>query len=369
MIIDTIKLIASELGDMSPKTQLEIVKLCKNLCLAVKDYLVENDDKMSDIEDTIETLEGNITSLSNSISTIESELITAESNINANANAILTINDAIANIQSAITTIQNTLNNVYTKSEVNALLNDIYTKSEVNTLLDLYYTKIQMNELLNGKLDASDIKYVVVENRYTPVSFDDFQGLVSAKIGIIVYNGVRYYKQKVTFDSINDTTLIDLSSFDVQNGICKVLALSSTNYLISPFDSYVAQEVLISGENIKTINGQSLLGSGDLIVGGDKLYQHNISITNNTANTRVNICIITTTQTAFTYSTLADYLYSKLGSNSVMCCGIANGTDVNAICKSVRGNSNSTLTFGTVDGNTFTPTSSFALFDNIFAIN
>lgn len=33
------------------------------------------------------------------------------------------------------------------------------------------------------------------------------------------------------------------------------------------------QDALVSGENIKTVNGQSLLGSGDIAVGGDSVYE------------------------------------------------------------------------------------------------
>ena len=38
-ILNEIKIIASELSDMSPKTQLEITKLCKNLCIKTKEYI------------------------------------------------------------------------------------------------------------------------------------------------------------------------------------------------------------------------------------------------------------------------------------------------------------------------------------------
>lgn len=379
MIIDTIKLIASDLADMSPKTQLEIVKLCKNLCIAVKDYLVENDENIETINTYIENLQTAVSNLNTSITDLSGELTTAEGNIQANANAILTIQDAIGTIES-------TLNNVYTKTQIDTMLASIYTKSEVDTLLldyykkaetysknevdtklSLYYTMIQVNELLSGKLNASDVCFLTIENRYTPVSVEDFNKMYASKLGVIFYNGYKYYYTGAT--TLNDIITLNFNSYVVEDGVTKVMALSSDTRLISPIDADVAQSILVSGTNIKTINGQSILGSGDLPVGGSKLYQHNITITNNTTNTRVNICIITTTQTAFTYSTFADYLYNKLGSNSVMCCGIANGADVNAICKSVKGNSNSTLTFGTVDGNTFTPTSTYALFDNIFAIN
>lgn len=50
-ILEEIRLLASELSDMSPKTQLEIVKLCKNICLKTRDYL---DGVVEDIENETE---------------------------------------------------------------------------------------------------------------------------------------------------------------------------------------------------------------------------------------------------------------------------------------------------------------------------
>ena len=46
------------------------------------------------------------------------------------------------------------------------------------------------------------------------------------------------------------------------------------------------QDILVSGTNIKTINGQSLLGSGDLTIGGGSTYSGGtgISISGTTIN-------------------------------------------------------------------------------------
>ena len=89
MIIDEIKTIASELSDMSPKTQLEIVKLCKNICLKMKDYIVDLDENV-------------IGGINERLDDIESELTVAEGNIQANANAITALQTAIANINTTI---------------------------------------------------------------------------------------------------------------------------------------------------------------------------------------------------------------------------------------------------------------------------
>ena len=49
------------------------------------------------------------------------------------------------------------------------------------------------------------------------------------------------------------------------------------NWVYNSTDIFKGQEKLVSGTNIKTINSQSLLGSGDIAIsGGTKLYKHNI---------------------------------------------------------------------------------------------
>lgn len=111
------------------------------------------------------------------------------------------------------------LSNYYTKGEVDKLIQDVisgdidlsnyYTKSEVNNINNLfnYYTKNETDLLLDEKVDSS-----YVENAFT--SYDEH-----------------------------------LSSLD--------------NTINSK------QDTLISGTNIKTINSQSILGSGNIDISGN----------------------------------------------------------------------------------------------------
>lgn len=150
--LDNIKLIASELSNMAPKTQLEIMKLCKELCIDTKNYLVE----MNLDENTINTINTRLTALETSLTNTINELSVAEGDIVANANAIQTINDTID-------TIENALSNVYTKSEIDTLLLakadklTTYTRSEIDGALNLKadksttYTKTEVDNALAGK--------------------------------------------------------------------------------------------------------------------------------------------------------------------------------------------------------------------------
>ena len=159
--LDNIKLIASELANMSPRTQLEIVKLCKELCIETKNYLVAFDETtLPALNAQIEALQTSMSNLNTLYYNLQEELETAEGNITANANAITTL-------QNAVETIQTSLLSIYTKSQVDTLLNakadkvDTYTKTEVNTLLNAkansadVYTKSETDTLLSAKANQS----------------------------------------------------------------------------------------------------------------------------------------------------------------------------------------------------------------------
>lgn len=75
-ILEEIKLLASELSNMSPKTQLEIVKLCKNICLKAKDYLVDLDENtINDILNNIDEIETNLSNEITRATAKENEII------------------------------------------------------------------------------------------------------------------------------------------------------------------------------------------------------------------------------------------------------------------------------------------------------
>lgn len=69
--------------------------------------------------------------------------------------------------------------------------------------------------------------------------------------------------------------------FTDKNGEVYLVRDSGARTLISG-----KQDVLVSGTNIKTINGESLLGSGNIVVGGGGSYSGGtgISISGNTIN-------------------------------------------------------------------------------------
>lgn len=208
--LENIKLIASELSSMSPRTQLEIVKLCKDLCIETKNYLVELDETTLPLIDTkIQALETATNNLQTLYTNIADELQTAEGNITANANAIELL-------QGSVEAITEALNGIYTKSQVDTLLNakadklDTYTKTEVDTLLSAkansadVYTKTQVDTALSGKASLSGNNTFTGTNTFNDA--DDFyfteqddslqallnekQDVLTAGSGITIQNNV-----------------------------------------------------------------------------------------------------------------------------------------------------------------------------------
>lgn len=117
-----------------------------------------------------------------------------------------------------------------------------------------YYNKEETDELLDGKLDIS---------AYTPTDLSDY-----------------YDKDEIdaAFDTVNDElankldasayTPTDLSQYWTSAETAAVI--EDNEYVISQAINELKdtkQDALVSGENIKTINGISLVGEGDIQIG------------------------------------------------------------------------------------------------------
>ena len=104
------------------------------------------------------------------------------------------------------------LNNYYDKEEVDVMLNN---KVNTSTLNSDYYNKNTVNNLLDSKADTSDLSQVAISGDYNEL-----------------------------------TNKPDLSQYATKEEVNS------------------KQDTLISGENIKTINNQSILGSGNIEIQG-----------------------------------------------------------------------------------------------------
>lgn len=107
----------------------------------------------------------------------------------------------------------------------------------------------------------------------------DYSGIKNSKIVILDLGTTRYISAPITIDASGNITLNFVSH--TATGMQIVTALIDTNQRCTTSASSVTfptieekeswngkQENLVSGTNIKTINGNSLLGSGDITISG-----------------------------------------------------------------------------------------------------
>lgn len=171
------------------------------------------------------------------------------------------------------------------------LFDDYYTKEESDNRFQPkgeYVTDDELNEALAG-LGGTDIPTVVISNgdanSTTPtVTSGDLDAVINAiseNTPYIAYfvnvgtrfgsSGKKYLIQAADFNAVNNT-----GSFHYHTEINGGNHMDVQIFFRKENDSYVVfnitryyhyyQEQLTSGVNIKTINGQSVLGSGDIVI-------------------------------------------------------------------------------------------------------
>lgn len=254
--LDNIKAIATELASMSPRTQIELVKLCKDLCIQTKNYLVAFD------ETTLPALDARIEALETLTNNLSSELNIAEGNITANANAIATIQDTI-------TTIQTALSNVYTKTQIDTMLASYYSKSDINTMFGSYYTKGEVNTLLGGYYPKAD----------------------------------TYNKTEVNTLLSGKASLSSNNTFTGENKFNEAIEIASEASFFMKFN-YNGENTSLEDELDNIYN--------DLVNKSNKLYQHNFIVCGTYDSEQHSISIgmniITTKSTQLTYSEIKNYI-------------------------------------------------------------
>ena len=207
------------------------------------------------------------------------------------------INEAILQLQQNVITINGTLNG-HTQDITNintALSNKMYKVIEVSdSATSGTFTEEQYSQIINDK--SVVIKYgsglYYREFEYTlDNDFIRFRHLNTLSVSS---NVITASSQYITVPkSINIWTYTSNSDIKFYN----------QNYI----DTYI-QAKLSSGVNIKTINNESLLGSGDISVGSEiHLYQHNVYVACANGIQYIHTFYLTT-DTKFTTATLSNYI-------------------------------------------------------------
>lgn len=173
-----------------------------------------------------------------------------------------------------------------TKSEYEQLKNNNQLEDNIYLISDAtpqYNLKTINGETIVGEGDiviesGTDIPYLLIKYEYPDnVIYGDFDGVVDA-----IVNNKPYLIYTPYFDYANtyivpttvtynkNTNTITANSF-IHSEVDRIQKLyytiSSTN-VTSGNDILFVQPKLVSGENIKTINGNDILGEGDIIIEG-----------------------------------------------------------------------------------------------------
>lgn len=100
--LETIKAIASELADMSPRTQMEIVALCKEICLNVDKVLEKHDIDLTTLFEYVQTIESELEEIRQLID--PQHLASIDERLEDLEASILTINESIGGINETLST-------------------------------------------------------------------------------------------------------------------------------------------------------------------------------------------------------------------------------------------------------------------------
>ncbi len=162
------------------------------------------------------------------------------------------------------------LTNYYTKEEINtkesALKADIETNSQniennTNSIKSLNTSLTNTNT----KVDTLSSSITAIGNRTTLLEND--LKVVNTSLSTINTTITTIQDKDKEQDNLLTTYANDISDLQSANGVQDTKIANNTSSINSLKTS--KQDVLVSGETIKTINGASILGSGDIVVSAD----------------------------------------------------------------------------------------------------
>lgn len=243
-----------------------------------------------------------------------------------------------------------TENDYYTKEEIDEKLDEIVAGGEID--LSNYYKKSEVDNLLNAKADKSELtgKQDQLISGTNIKTINNQTILGSGNIEIQTSTGETDLSDYYTKEEINSTfatvsqvenkvdkvegkSLIDdseiarlatLTNYDDTAINEQIATLNSSKLDVSTYTTDKAnfatktelnskQNTLVSGTNIKTINGNSLLGSGDITITGggdiDLSNYYNKGEVDGKLDAKLDVTAYTQDKSGFATKTeLSDYL-------------------------------------------------------------
>ena len=241
-------------------------------------------------------------------------------------------------------------NDYYTKEEIDEKLDEIVAGGEID--LSNYYKKSEVDNLLNDKADKSELsgKQDTLISGVNVKTINNQSILGGGNIEIQASTGETDLSDYYTKEEINETfattsqvenkvdkvegkslisdeeiaRLATLTNYDDTAINEQIATLNSSKLDVETYNSDKAnfatktelnqkQNTLISGTNIKTINGNSILGSGDITITGggdiDLSNYYNKGEVDTKLDAKLDVTAYTQDKSGFALKTeLADYL-------------------------------------------------------------
>ena len=239
-------------------------------------------------------------------------------------------------------------NDYYTKEEIDEKLDEIVAGGEID--LSNYYKKSEVDNLLNAKADKSEltakqdtlisgvnIKTINnqsilgsgnIETSTGETDLSDYYTKEECNSTFATTSQVENKVDKVEGKSLIDdeeiARLATVTNYDDSTINEQIATLNSSKLDVSAYTTDKAnfatieqlnekQNALISGQNIKTINGNSLLGSGDITITGggdiDLSNYYNKTEVDTKLDTKLDVETYNSDKSGFALKTeLSDYL-------------------------------------------------------------
>lgn len=212
-------------------------------------------------------------------------------------------------------------------------------KNGINNITLPVYKEIMkvINTKLIAKIEVSNIQSIT-DKELNELKVGD---VVQKKTGDQKHCYIVTYKEEnhgICLSYFDGSGYIENISYDYTDG----------HWVYNSKDVFEGQEKLVSGTNIKTINSQSLLGSGDIAIsGGTKLYAHEAFVSGS-----AKIVVITNNITSPAYTSDYGSLYWKVTGDIINM--YPNATDGGITLKYAVGNGPlaSTIGFKVLNGTT-----------------
>lgn len=151
-----------------------------------------------------------------------------------------------------------------------------------------YYTKTQVDQLLAVKANLSALATVATSGSYNDLTDKPVIPTVPTNVSAFTNDAGYLTEHQSLANYYNKSQTDNLLNGKVNIGSLATVATSgSYNDLTNKPDLSTKQDVLVSGVNIKTINSQSLLGEGNIVIegggGGGTQVQSNWAETDTTS--------------------------------------------------------------------------------------